>query len=222
MSSAFRAYTEQIPKLVASGSHWALIHFVVIFPDICGALEDRSGKASGPSYKDWAGRYLQDASLSADEWYDIRNLLLHQGRTLGTKRYINYIFRSPDQAGQTTHKTELPDTSIVLDATSLAREIEQALESWFSDVENQTDAQKASNVENNIAKLASIAVIPTPGEIMPRVMESTTTTTTKNVFGVSATGSFEQSDVVIQPPQPSDVDVVVQPADDDSEDDTSS
>jgi hypothetical protein len=104
-------------------AYWALLHYIIIFPDICGALEIINEEASGNSYKDWARRYVEDNNLSAAEWYDIRCSLLHQGRTVGRRRYTLYKFGQP---GTIIHKQADPqECSIGLDVSQMADEIER-------------------------------------------------------------------------------------------------
>jgi hypothetical protein len=201
LKAAFNVYTEQIQKLTAAQIHWALIHYIIIFPDICSALEANDGESTGNNYKDWATRYLADGDLSAEEWWDIRNLLLHQGRTIGRKRYINYQFRSPDANGQTTHK-HISQNIIVLDATELAKEVELGLEKWFGDIENQVDPTKAANVEKNIPKLAGIVILPIASQPHVRSLFQTPPSAFPTISGISATGSYSQTTITPLPQIP--------------------
>jgi hypothetical protein len=52
-----------------------LLHVVVSLRDICGALESNNGVATVARYKEWCRRY------SPQDYWEIRNRVLHQGRT---------------------------------------------------------------------------------------------------------------------------------------------
>jgi len=151
----FETYTSEIQRLIDAKAFWALLHYSLIFPDICGALESNKGQATGPRYRDWARRYVEDSHLSAEEWWDIRCLLLHQGRTLGRKRYSNYKFVRPASGGVVFHKNTLNNNIICLDVTEMSGEVTSGLEKWFQDIAAGQDPDKSRNVRKNIASLAS-------------------------------------------------------------------
>lgn len=153
LKKSFGVYTDQIPLLVYAKAYWALLHFIIIFPDICGALESSDGKATGDNYKDWAKRYMADSFLSDEELWDIRCLILHQGRTLGTKRYTNYKFSQPDSNGAILHKNIHSDGSICIDVHMLAGEMQHGLDKWFDEIAKNPNSATSINVENNIKYL---------------------------------------------------------------------
>jgi hypothetical protein len=155
MRKHFEVYLEQIPILVSVNADWALLHYIIIFPDICGALEDQNGQSSKTAYINWANRYVGDNILTGEEWYDIRCRILHQGITAGKLRYAKYLFKSPGVTA-ITHKSTQPDGSIVLDVHEMKDELLSGLNRWFSDVEN-----KQKNSENVILNIPSIAGIVT-------------------------------------------------------------
>lgn len=158
LQESFQVYTEQIPRMFESSAYWALLHYIIIFPDICGALESDDGQATSDRYKDWARRYLEVPMFRADEWWEIRCILLHQGITLGRMRYSSYQFISePDKNGNVFHRNVIGDgqrNSLVLDVGELAREVLDALNRWFDDIANGTDQAKTNNVETNITSLS--------------------------------------------------------------------
>jgi len=156
LKARFAVYTEQIPRLRNADAYWALLHYIVIFPDICGALESANGEATGPRYKDWATRYIATELLSGDEWYEIRCKVLHQGITIGEKRYSNYKFVStPDSNGNVVHRSVFNDV-MVLDVRYMADEMLQGLDRWFEDISNKTNPVQTQNVERNINSLATV------------------------------------------------------------------
>ena len=81
LQDAFRAYFDEIESCVYNRCYWALLHLIIIIPDICGALEPSNGEANSHRHKEWCKRYIADAVMSEVEWWGIRCILLHQGRT---------------------------------------------------------------------------------------------------------------------------------------------
>lgn len=153
----FKVYLEQIPVLAKVNADWALLHYIIIFPDICGALENANGQSSSSNYINWANRYVADSALSGDEWYDIRCHILHQGITAGRKRYPNYYFKSPGVTA-ISHKSIQPNGSIILDVHAMKDELLAGLEKWFRDVE-QSQENHLKNVVYNIPSLAGIVTV---------------------------------------------------------------
>ncbi len=150
LQKCFNVYTEQIPLLRKIKAYWALLHFIIIFPDICGALESSDGQAKRDRYISWARRYTEDIFLSGEELYDIRCLLLHQGRTLGKLRYPNYKFGQPDLNGNSVHKCKLSDGSLAIDVHMLTNEILKGLDKWFNELSTNPESTISINVQNNI------------------------------------------------------------------------
>ena len=147
----FNTYTEQIPLLIKIKAYWALLHFIIIFPDICGALESSDGRATPDKYINWTQKYIEYSPLlSAEELYDIRCLLLHQGRTLGKFRYPNYIFGQPSINGSRVHKCRLSNGFFVLDVDELTKEILKGLDEWFNELSANPGSTISINVQNNI------------------------------------------------------------------------
>ena len=169
LRNRFKVYLDQIPILVKANAYWALLHFMVIFPDICGSLENVRSESSKANYINWANRYLADPSLTGEEWYDIRCKILHQGITTGRKRYTNYLFISPGNSGKIPHKNVRPDGSIVLDVHAMKDELIVGLEKWFQDNENSGAQDLYQNVSANVSSIAGIVTIrgsdPTSGSI---------------------------------------------------------
>jgi len=155
LKEKFSVYTDQISLLKGANAYWALLHYMIIFPDMCGALESPNGEATGKSYRNWASRYVADSLLSENEWYDIRCKILHQGITLGSKGYTRYQFVSePDPRGIIVHRNVLNGV-MVLDVGELTNEILNGLDRWFEDIANNADSSRTRNVENNIVSLAT-------------------------------------------------------------------
>jgi len=153
----FKVYLEQIPILANANADWALLHYIIIFPDICGALENPNGESSKANYISWANRYVSDSLLTGEEWYDIRCHILHQGITAGKGRYPNYYFKSPG-ATAISHKSVLPNGRIILDVHAMKDELLVGLEKWFLDTEKNQE-NRSKNVVYNIPSLAGIVIV---------------------------------------------------------------
>ncbi|MCK5021777.1 MAG: hypothetical protein KAR54_00830 [Candidatus Pacebacteria bacterium] len=156
LEEKFSVYTDQISLMRGAGAYWALLHYIIIFPDICGALESTNGLANSSRYKKWASDYVASPFLLDDEWYEIRCKILHQGITLSSRRYVSYKFvSSPDLNGNIIHRCLFNDV-LILDVRNMTDEILQGLDKWFEDIVNNINPTKTRNVENNINNLSSV------------------------------------------------------------------
>jgi hypothetical protein len=157
LAAHFSTYLEQIPRLKSADAYWALLHYIVIFPDICGALESADARATGERYRNWASRYLHEPVLMAEDWYEIRCILLHQGKTLGKKRYALYRFGQP---GTISHGHQDPNTATVdLNVSEMADQMISGMQSWFKDVVAQPTSPKSLNVQRNLRFIAECKVL---------------------------------------------------------------
>lgn len=159
LENAFKVYFDEIDRCVNGKCYWALLHLVIVLPDICGALESENGEATSKRYKTWAERYLADHVISADEWYEIRCVVLHQGQTLGKQgRYRAYSFSQPNPREGVAHRLIAKRGNIQdlhLDVGELAKQITAALHKWFSDLEADANSPRSRNVDKNLPSLAS-------------------------------------------------------------------
>ena len=81
LEKAFSVYFDEVGRCRKAGCYWALLHVVVALPDICSAMESENGWATEKKYIEWCERYCPGGVLSRDDYRDIRNVVLHQGRT---------------------------------------------------------------------------------------------------------------------------------------------
>jgi hypothetical protein len=84
LEKAFGVYFAEIERCRREGTYWALLHILVSLPDICGALESENGHATGDKHIAWCRSYCPCPAeiLEAEDYREIRNIVLHQGRTL--------------------------------------------------------------------------------------------------------------------------------------------
>ncbi len=165
--SAFRVYLDEMERCERSGCYWALLHLVVVIPDICGALEAPTGEATKAGYVDWCRRMLPPAPpapLTPEERYEMRCILLHQGRTLASKgRYTYFKFIPPQPPGVKLHGVQQATDQITLDVVELSTEMKKALRDWFQDLQDPAQAQRAATAAPNLTKLVTVKPLPVPG-----------------------------------------------------------
>ena len=138
-------------------AYWALLHITVCLPDICAALESESGRAKWKKYEDWCERYLTHPMLSAAERYDIRCLVLHEGRTETKEpvRYERYSFGQPTYAGQTDHM-RVDERTLHIDVDRLSQEVQNAAGRWIKEMEAESSGHRGKYVAANLSSLVRV------------------------------------------------------------------
>jgi hypothetical protein len=130
LEEAFRVYFDEMTRCQERDCYWALLHVVVGLPDICGALESESGWATRDKYLEWCRTYLPSNGMTPEDYWDMRNLVLHQGRTYSTTgRY--YKFTKPTTTGARVHRHVQSSDIFVLDVGKLAEETMAGVRGWF-------------------------------------------------------------------------------------------
>jgi len=73
----------QIQQGVQANLYLLALYAALPLPDICGAVESPDGVATGQKYRNWYNKYVfpRYNFLTAEECYDFRCKLLHQGQT---------------------------------------------------------------------------------------------------------------------------------------------
>jgi hypothetical protein len=169
LETAFRVHLDEMDCCVQGKCFWALLHLVVVIPDICGALEAPSGEATKSSYVDWCRRMfppVPPVALAPEERYELRCILLHQGRTLATKgRYSFFKFTrpQPNLSGTTVHNQQFASDQITLDVDELAKETRRALRDWFEDLQDPAQVTRAAIVARNLPTIVTVKAQPVPG-----------------------------------------------------------
>jgi len=167
LTDAFRIHLEEMDRCVSQQCYWALLHLVVVIPDICGALEDVNGEATKAGYIDWCQRMLPPAPpapLTPIERYEIRCVVLHQGRTLASRgRYTYYKFVPPSPPGVRVHGIQMDSDQITLGVVEITEETKRALRDWFQDLQDPAEAQRRAGVAQNLPTLVTVKAQPLPG-----------------------------------------------------------
>lgn len=155
LQEAFKIYLDEIKSCLNHKCYFAMLHLIVVLPDICGALESVDGKAKMECYKDWCERYLKNHRISSGEWYEIRCKLLHEGRTAtswGTSSYKGFGFLHPGLKDGNAHG-EVVDGFLHLDVREIADDMKNALDGWFKFLEDNPASEASKNVEANLRAL---------------------------------------------------------------------
>lgn len=157
LRKSFEVYLDMLDECARKRLYWVALHILVIIPDICGALESNDGGARPIAYKDWCKRYIIDPPyLLAEEWWEIRCKLLHQGRTVAERgKYRGYRFSIPDDRGNMAH-LNIFNRDLNLDVSALIEWVKQGLNTWFMDIAENRYPDKTKNVEKNLPSLIKI------------------------------------------------------------------
>ncbi len=152
LTAPLQIYFDEIEKCFWAGCYWALLHLIVVLPDVCAALESENGMASGIAYKRWCARYTHQSALSPEEWYDIRCAILHEGRTRGRREEKLYRFIECDPTKK-LHRTGDAKT-MSFETYALAQEMSLAVRRWIKALARERGrTPRSRNVQRNIASL---------------------------------------------------------------------
>jgi hypothetical protein len=155
----FAAYFDEIERCRTAKCYWALLHILVVLPDICGALESENGKATPRKHHRWCAYFGQDPTFTPVDRYALRCVLLHQGRTVTTwGQYGSYSFLQPTPSGPVDHRLVADfgryGKNLPLDVDKLAAETVQAIRAWFADLQQPTNARRLQHVRKHVRWLA--------------------------------------------------------------------
>jgi hypothetical protein len=171
---SFKVYIDEVERCKRTGCYWSLLHMTLSLPDIFNTMEvDDKEPKTGPRYKAWCTNYLtrHDPAIDGEEWWDIRNNVLHQGYTLTkkTSRLKGFVFCPP---GVNKHKQIDPTTNKMrLDVCLLAEEMLMAMDRWIEDL--LKNPARLKQVEKYIPELVWEAPTgPSPQEIRTSVASS--------------------------------------------------
>lgn len=89
LEQTFKVYFDEMQRCVKGKCYWALLHLVLVLPDVCAAMESVNGESDDGRYRNWCKRYLSDEMINPDDWYRMRCVILHQGRTSMKKARVS-------------------------------------------------------------------------------------------------------------------------------------
>jgi hypothetical protein len=163
LQTAFDVYFREMQRCEDQKCYWALLHLLLVIPDICGALENPA-EASGDRYIRWCRENMPpSAAVEPGDRYQMRNAVLHQGTTLADNtrtgnaskksRYRCFSFLDPVSFSAPIHQTVNDIGDILnIDVVQLAHETRQGLHNWFRSL--QHDPARMAEVERNLPTLA--------------------------------------------------------------------
>jgi hypothetical protein len=163
LKAAFDVYFREMQRCEDQKCYWALLHLLLVIPDVCGALENPS-EGSGDRYIRWCRQNMpSSATVEPGDRYQMRNAVLHQGTTLADNsrtgvalkksRYRCFSFLDPVNFSAPIHQTVSDSGEILnIDVVQLAQETRKGLENWFAAL--QHDPSRMAEVERNLPKLA--------------------------------------------------------------------
>ena len=143
-------YLEEMERCAAASCNWALVHLLVMMPDVCAGLESEDGRTSEARYRAWCERWLGSAQLNGLERYKLRCSLLHQGQAQpdASRLKPGDIFRydriSFGPAG--TPHLLVQDRLLHVDVSALHRETELGIQRWAEDLEQTRNAFVGPNL----------------------------------------------------------------------------
>ncbi len=188
LEQAFEVYFAEIERCVRNKCYWALLHLLVILPDICAALQADDGEADDGRYRNWCKQYFPgDKTFTPEDRYTIRCTLLHQGRTItGRGQYGSFSFVQPTDTGSVLHRLVTDfgagiGPNLTLDVGKMAEETGLAIHRWFNDLQKPEKKRYLKNVQTYLPQLAKTGKKSVPG------------ITGIQIFTVSSTGSITTS-----------------------------
>ena len=169
LRDAFKVHFDEMDKCERAQCYWALLHLVMVMPDICTALEHPLGNTTGEAgqrYAEWC-RYWPSNVVAPKKRWEIRCALLHQGRTV-LRGGDAFSYVRPQSAGSKVHEYVEPGEPIVtLDVGQLPREVREAFNQWALDLQKPESAARLGHVERHLPKLAREKPKSLPSELFP-------------------------------------------------------
>jgi hypothetical protein len=160
LEEAFHLFVLNLERTMAAECYLAAVVLALAIPDVCGALEEPSGHATGATYKRWCERHLpNDPRLRAVDRWKLRCSVLHQGSTKAEAgQYASYSFLPPGTApGNHLAVKLLSDGSLNLavDIEVLVDETIAALRDWFDWLQAAAQTEILRNVSCRLTTVIS-------------------------------------------------------------------
>jgi hypothetical protein len=74
LKAAFAVYFDEMDRCEGAATFWALLHIVLVLPDICAALERAPSDPVGDRYVGWcAANFLPNPVLTTGDRFQLRN-----------------------------------------------------------------------------------------------------------------------------------------------------
>lgn len=161
---AFSVHDLEMKRCEGAGCFWALLHLVLAYPDVCSGLEVPDPNTNIRSrYGAWCEKWLNGArtrkngpsapTLSGDDWWGMRNKVLHQGSAVQAagRTYARFSFSRPPA---NDHNTVGPPDMLHFEVLSLANEMRAAVADWRAALLAAPMSPIAAMVEQKISRIA--------------------------------------------------------------------
>ena len=167
----FAVYFDEIDRCLGRECYWALLHVLLVLPDICSSLEAPSEKV-GKRYTNWCAENMpSNPHVTPGDRYQMRCAVLHQGTSepqnhardaAERTNYSAFSFVDPKNFEGPVHQTVSGGANTILniDVAELAKDTKLAMDTWFAKL--QTEPHRLSRV---------IANLPTLVRVKPKVVE---------------------------------------------------
>jgi hypothetical protein len=162
LEKAFSVYFDEIERCRKAECYWALLHVVVALPDICAALESDDGRTSGAKYVSWCNRFPATEIMNGDDWWEVRCLVLHQGRTK-TRDGRFYKFVRPNPAARAHQVVWGSRDTIALDVGEMSNDIAKSIRAWFQYLQGPYLEDVRAKVQKNLGSLVIVREAELPG-----------------------------------------------------------
>ncbi len=189
LNQAFGLYFSEMQRCEDQRCYWALLHLLLVMPDVCGALENRSNENTSDRYVRWCDENMPShPKVLPGDRYQMRNAVLHQGTTVSDNSktklkakqtlYRYFSFVDPVNFNAPIHQTVSENGEILnIDISELARDTRQALATWFGRLEQ--NPMEMAEVARNLRQLA---------RVRPKQAQTITRDAAGNVFFVEHRG----------------------------------
>ena len=162
LEQAFSVYFDEMERCRRGECYWALLHVIVTLPDICAALESDDGRTSGPKYMSWCDRFTPTDIMNGADWWEVRCLVLHQGRTK-TRDGRFYKFIKPTAAARVHQTVWGSRDTIALDVAEMSNEMIKSIRAWFQYLQGPYIEDVRANVKKNLGSLVIVREAELPG-----------------------------------------------------------
>ena len=145
-----RELLKQIETGLSHNLYFLSLFVSLTIPDICAAMGSENGKTESTKYKAWFNKYFVPrnprkygtaTNFTADDCYNYRCAILHQGRSNNGKiEYKRIIFFEPGTFSIGLHScvvgSKTKDKSLVIDVKTFCADMVHSAQDWISKNEN--------------------------------------------------------------------------------------
>lgn len=185
LEHAFRVYFADIERCLHAGAHWALLHMLVSLPDVCAALQASTGKTNERFYREWCRAFCTRWDwMTDDDYWEIRNRVLHQGRTVGTtaqgreRRYYKFLTTGPEGGAAHLEVGGAGGQLAVFTVQTFTAAMIDSVKTWFGALQHQANATQLAFVAGHLPQLVTVQeqllLLPGVGPMTVDVMLTST------------------------------------------------